>query len=174
MEIQEKRKILGKYRFIEYEADNSIPKEERMRRIFCGEVKPKKVSDWHKNLVVSSDGYGLNVICRMLSGDLSIPLEISELQIGTGDTAPASGDTGLETPVATGILRANQLVDNSDVTLFFFIADLDLPNGTYNELGLFCGNEGDRRLFSRSLISPEYTKNSATDSTIEYLISFSV
>lgn len=162
----------GRYRFIAYDADPSIPREERMRRIFSGESTPKRISRWNKNLIVSSSGYGLNVIARQLSGDASIPLEISELQIGTGNTAPVSGNTGLQTPVATGILRASQLVTNSQVSISFFVADLELPNGTYKELGIFCGSSGDRRLFARSIISPDYTKGSSEDTTIEYILEF--
>lgn len=147
----------GRYRFKAYKA---------------GTRELLRVSEWHENLVVSSSGYGLNVICRQLAGDASIPIEISEIQIGTGDTPPVAGNTGLETPVATGILRANQIIANNVVTLEFFIADLELPNGTYEEAGIFCGAVGDRRLFARSIISPAYTKGTSEDTEIEYELTF--
>ncbi len=169
---EQNRGARGKYRLLAYEADPNIPVEERRRRILSGEAMPKRVSRWNKNLIVSSSGYGLNVIARQLSGDTSIPLEIKELQIGKGNTSPVAGNTGLQTPVTTGILRATQLVTNNQVSLSFFVADLELPNGTYKELGIFCGEAGDRRLFARSIISPDYTKGSAEDTTIEYIIEF--
>lgn len=169
---EQKRQSAGRYRFLTYEADPNVPAQERMRRILAGEATPKRVSTWNKNLIVSSAGYGLNLIARQLSGDDAIPLEIAELQIGTDNTAAASGNTGLGTAVATGILRANQNVSGSQASLTFFVADLELPNGTYKELGIFCGNVGDRRLFARSVISPDYTKGSAEDTTIEYIIEF--
>jgi hypothetical protein len=173
IEIQEKTgKPQGRYRFLSFVADPSVPVEERKRRILAGEVAPSRVSGWNRNLIVSSSGYGLNVICRQLSGDTSIPMAIAEIQIGTGNTAPVAGNTGLQTPVATGILRANQDVNNDEVSLSFFASDLELPNGTYKELGIFAGEVGDRRLFARSIISPDYTKGSAEDTTIEYVIEF--
>lgn len=173
IKIQDKNKrAQGRYRFLSFAADPSVPVEERRRRILSGEVLPSRVSEWHKNLIVSSSGYGLNIICRQLSGDDSIPMEIAEMQIGTGNTAPASGNTGLQTPVATGILRADQTVTNNEVSLSFFASDLELPDGTYKELGIFSGAVGDRRLFARSIISPDYTKGSAEDTTIEYILTF--
>lgn len=162
----------GRYRISTYEADLSIPAEERKRRILAGEGIPKRVSPWHKNLVVSSDGYGLNVICRQLVGDTSIPIEVSELQFGTGTTAPVAGNTGLETMTVEDVARATQSISNGQVTMTFFAADLDMANGTYTELGIFCGTAGSRRLFARSLISPSYTKGSAEDTTVDYVIDF--
>ncbi len=170
--LENNGKQIGRYRLRTYEADQSIPAAERMRRIYNGETKLKKISPWIKNLIVSSEGYGLNIICRHLSGDDSIPLEISEMQIGSNSTAATSADTGLHTAVVTGISRASQTITGSQVSLSFFASDLELPNGTYRELGIFCGNEGSRRLFARSVISPEYTKSSAEDTTIEYIIEF--
>ena len=166
------RKTQGRYRFLSFAADPSVPVEERRRRILAGEVSPKRVSEWHKNLIVSSNGYGLNIICQQLAGIATIPIEIAEMQIGTGNTAPAAGNTGLQTPVATGIIRADQSIANNEVTLSFFASDLELPDGTYKELGIFAGSVGDRRLFARSIISPDYTKGAAEDTTIEYVITF--
>ncbi len=162
----------GRYRFRSFKADPSVPVEERKRRILAGEVEPLRISEWNSNLIVSSNGYGLNVVCRQLAGDTSIPIEIAEMQIGTGDTAPASGNTGLVTAVATDIARASQSIANNEATLTFFASDLELPDGTYKELGIFCGTEASRRLFARSLISPNYTKGAAEDTTVEYVITF--
>lgn len=155
---EENKKPTGRYRFKTYRA---------------GTKDLIRTSEWNENLIVSGvGGYGLNVICRTLGGDTSIPLAIDELQMGTGTTAPVAGNTGLQTPVVTGISRAGQVITATAVTLEFFLSDLEVPNGTYNEVGIFCGNPGNQKLFARSIISPAFTKATAEDTEIEYEISF--
>lgn len=156
--IKEEKKVTGRYRFKKYKA---------------GTKELLEVSDWIENLIVQgTGGYGLNVICRVLSGDNSIPLTIEELQMGTGNTAPAAGNTGLVTPTVTDIARASQVVTATSTTITFFLSDLEVPNDTYKELGIFCGVAGSRKLFARSLISPNYVKGTAEDTEIEYEIAF--
>lgn len=163
--------IQGRYRFKKYAIIPGLTESERFDLIKKGLVEPKSVSRWHKNKVVVSNGYGINVIIRQLTGDASIPIAVDELQLGTGTTAAANGDTELETAVVTGIIRASQsIINNDEAHLSFFVSDLAAPSTTYNEIGIFCGEEGDRRLFARSIISPGYEKSDAEDTTIEYVI----
>jgi hypothetical protein len=149
MLVSDKNNVKGRYRIRTYD---SITK------------KLKRVSPWIENLIVSSDQHGINLIMRRLIGDNTFSIEINQAKIGTGNTAPAGTDTDLETPVTDGIVRANQSVANNVATLEFFISDLELPNGTYKEFGLFCTDQ----LFARSLISPNYTKSSNEDTSVEY------
>lgn len=129
-----------------------------------------KQTDWIHNLVVMNPNHGLNLFAQHLIGIKTYPLEITQAKIGTGTTPPELTDTDLEESVTDGILRANQAVDNGVITLEFFISDLELPDDTYNEFGLFCGDQ----LFARSIIDPAYTKSSGEDLTVEYILEFEV
>ena len=124
-------------------------------------------TNWIKNLIVAGSNNGLGVIAKRMIGDFSNDIEITTAEIGDGDTAPALSDTSLENPIVTGILRANQSATSTVVTLEFFIASDNLPNGTYAEFGLRAGTQ----LFTRALIEPTYTKSSNEDTSIEYSIS---
>lgn len=131
----------------------------------------KETSPVIENLVVLSDGYGVNLIMRHLQGDPLLPLVIDNASIGTGSTAPAATDTDLETPVVTGIIRATGTLTAPDTLVTeWFITNDELPNGTYNEFGLKCGT----RLWARSIISPSHTKASNEDTLIEYTTEGSV
>lgn len=134
----------------------------------------KRSTPWIDNLVVMSDGYGLNLVARALAGLPSAhPLEIKYAGIGTGTTPPADGDTGLETPVLQQIVRANRSVTGAEITFEFFIADIELANGTYNEFALFCGTDPeDLKLYARSIITSPLEKDSNEDISIEYVTGF--
>ena len=127
-----------------------------------------RTTDWIDNLIMNSANHGLNVIARRNIGDFSNDIEITSAEIGTGDTAPTINDTDLETPVLTGILRANQVASGGAVTLEFFMSDAELANGTYSEFGLRAGSQ----LYARALIDPAYTKSSNEDTSCEYQITY--
>lgn len=152
IKIDDGAKAMGRYRFITYRA---------------GTKEILRTSPWIKNLVMKGSNTGVNLIAQRLIGATTYDIAIDSAEIGTGNTAPANSDTNLQTPVAVGIVRANQLVASTNIaTLFFFISDSDLPNGTYKEFGLRCGAQ----LFARSIISPDYTKASSEDTVVEYQI----
>jgi hypothetical protein len=113
------------------------------------------------------DGTGLNLFLQNLKTEGTYPLELNSLSIGTGTTAPASSDTDLETPVTEGIIRSLATLDSdAELTTEWFIADDELPDGTYNELGLFCTTQ----IFARMLISPGHSKASGEDTLIVHTI----
>ena len=122
-----------------------------------------------KNLIVSSSGYGRNIIARVLASDNTYPLAITSAEIGTGNTAPTNADTNTETAVLTGISIAEVVVTNNVVVFSFFIASGELANGTYKEFTMKCGTQ----LFARSLITPNYVKGTNEDTTIDYTITVS-
>ena len=153
MELQNKAFLKGKLRFRTYDS-------------ITGELK--RTSPWTSNLIVSSNGHGLNLVGRALLGDNTYPLEITQAKIGTGDTAPALTDTDLVTTVLSGIIKSNETITNNEIILEFFLSDLELTNGTYKEFGIFAGDQ----LFARALISPTYTKSSNEDTTVDYTITF--
>lgn len=123
-----------------------------------------------ENLIMLDDDIGLNLIMQHISGDVTFPLEIDSLRIGTGTTPPASSDTNLQTPVLSGVVKAiGSLTAPGTYYSEWFITDGELANGSYNELGLFCGSQ----IFTRSLIDPAHVKAALTDTLIVYTITVS-
>jgi len=154
---QVKRKLSGE--------KSGVAGQYRIRTYRAGTKELIRETDWIKNLVVNNANNGVNLIAQRLIGLTTYDIEITQAKIGTGTTPPTDADTDLETPVTSNIPRATQIVSPTNLAVItFFIPDVDLPNGTYNEFGLFCGNQ----LFARSLILPSYTKASAEDTTVEY------
>ena len=121
------------------------------------------------NKVVSSSGYGRNLITRALSNDATYPLAITSAALGTGNTAAADGDTDLQTPTVTGLSITNATATSNILQIDVFVADASLANGTYKEFGLFCSG----RLFARVLISPNYTKTTGEDTLFSYTLTIS-
>lgn len=150
MNIKNSQKITGKFRFKSYEK---------------GTKNLLSVSEWCHNLISTADGHGLNLIMRLLSGDNTYPLEITKAKIGTGTTPASVTDTDIETLGADNILLANRTMLSTTSVLFeFFIPDVQLPNGDYTEFATFCGEQ----MFSRSIITPTFTKPDNTDTSVEY------
>lgn len=119
------------------------------------------------NKVVSgSGGYGRNLVARALKGDTTYPLEIDSAALGDDDTAPADSDTDLGNALVTGVGITNIEVSNNSLQIDVFIADGNLPDGTYKEFGLYCNG----RLFARILISPSYTKVPGEDTLFTYTL----
>ena len=143
--------IKGKYRFIKTNA-------------LTGELI--STSEWIPNLIMKADTLGVNLLIRRLGNDLTYDTIITSAEIGDDDTAPTDGDTDLVSPILTGIIPAYQSIATDNVTISFFIADVDLPNGTYKEFLIRCGTQA----FARSIITPNYTKGSNENTTVEYLI----
>lgn len=123
-------------------------------------------SPWIPNKVVSTSGYGRNLIVRRLAGDETYGSEIDSAAIGTGSAAPTDADVALGAAVLSGIAITEAVVSNDELTLNIFITDSALADGTYNEFGLFIGG----RLFARSLIVPAYAKTANRDTTVEYVV----
>jgi len=90
-------------------------------------------------------------------------------EIGTGSTAPANDDKGLETGTHRKAVTLAS-VSNNVVTLQFFFADAELPNNTYYEFGTFVDGIitlGTGQIFNRGLFSPAYVKATSEDTTVE-------
>lgn len=122
---------------------------------------------WVSNLVMDGVDNGTGLITQRMIGITTYDIIITSGAIGTGATAPADGNTALQTPTLTGILIARQSKTSNSATIEFFIPGNSLANGTYTEFGIYCGT----RLFARSIISPSYSKSTNEDSGIEYVIS---
>lgn len=141
----------------------------RIRSFKAGTKELVWEGPWIENLVVSSDGYGRNLIMRQLMGDATYGMEIDSAAIGTGTSAPTDADTGLGVSVLSGIVPSLQEISNDVGIVSFFIPDGDLADGTYTEFGVFIGG----RLFARSLITPNYSKASGNDTSVDYTFDLS-
>ena len=151
---QENLGITGKVRITTYKA---------------GTKEVLRQTEWYRNLVVSSDGYGRNLICQRLAGTNTYSLNVTHGDIGTGTTPATNADTALGTAVARGAITSAAVVNNG-VTLQFFFADGALANGTYHEFGSFIdgtGTIGTGRMFNHVLFGTAYNKGSGEDTTIE-------
>lgn len=122
-----------------------------------------------KNLVVSSNNHGRNIIAQRLASSNTYSLNITHGELGTGTNTPTNADTGLQTGT-NRVSTTLATISNNIVTLQFFFSDAALPNGTYNEFGTFVDGSsslGTGQLFNRVLFSPAYVKATGEDTTIE-------
>lgn len=118
------------------------------------------------NKVVSSSGYGRNLVARALAGDTTYPIEIDSASVGDSNTAAADGNTTLGNSLVSSIPITNMTVSNNVLTVDVFVADANLADDTYEEFGLFA----DGRLITRIIISPAYTKGSGEDTLFTYTL----
>jgi hypothetical protein len=128
-----------------------------------------RITEWMRNRVVSSDGYGRNIIARILAGDFTYTGEITHADIGTGSASVVDADTELDTGVARAQVGSVEVLNNI-VTFRFFFPDSTTANNTYHELGTFIDGTatlGTGRLFNRLLLSSPYVKATGEDTTIE-------
>lgn len=155
MQIKDDFKIKGKFRFKVYKA---------------GTKELLRVTDWTENLIVLNENRGLNIFLKNLCGNFTYNLEITKAKMGDDDTPPTSNDTDLGNVVVDNILIAKRTETAvNEVTFEFFISDAEMPEQTYKEFGIFCGDQ----LFARALISPTFTKHTGEDVTAEYIITAS-
>jgi len=129
-----------------------------------------------RNVVVTSDQRGRNLIIQHLKGSHAHELEITHGEIGTGQTSPAASDTALTTATDRKAKALASITAANSITLQFFWADAELSNGTYYECGTYSDSSsltlGDGRLFNHALFSPSYVKASGEDTTMQVQISF--
>lgn len=120
----------------------------------------------YKNMFVT---YGKNAIAQRLSGQSDVG-NITYCAVGTGTTAPALGDTALETEIARKLVSTSSYSGNvASFTTFFTTAE---GNGSLREAGLFgngvgrtaSGTPGSGQLYCRSNINR--TKTSGDTLTI--------
>jgi hypothetical protein len=149
MELHQSFGISGRFRF-------------KTENLDTGEVK---YTPWHRNLIVTANNHGMNLIMRSLGNLSPLPLAITKAKIGTGVTAAAVTDTNLQTPTIDNIEIANvTLSTNTTLLIEFFMPNALTPDDDYTEFGVFCGDQ----LFSRAIISPTFEKVGNVNTTVEY------
>lgn len=124
-------------------------------------VKTGKVRRYvYKNMFVT---YGKNAIAQRLAGQ-SVG-EITYCAVGTGTTAPALGDTALQTELARKEISVRSYLNNVFTGQTFFTTSE--ANGTLREAGLFgtgvgrtpSVTPGSGQLFARAAINRVKTSN---------------
>lgn len=112
---------------------------------------------------------GLNLIIQHHNGITTSPLEITSLEIGDGGTAVTAGDTALDNMVVDAITPVRVTASTASMVIEFFVTDAELPDGTYEELGLRAGLV----LYTRSLFTVPYVKVAGRDTIIRYTLGYS-
>lgn len=126
-----------------------------------------KETPWHENLIMLGDGTGMNLFIRQLGNNQDYGMAVTHLKLGLGNTAPTEADTDLENANTDPIVVTQRtFIGDDEVEFKFFATDLQVPDETYNEVGLYVGNQ----LFARSIINPAFVKASGVDTTIIYSI----
>jgi hypothetical protein len=119
-----------------------------------------------RNKVVTSDGYGRNLILNALTPYAVYSPIIDSASLGDSNTAAADANTALGNSLVADIPITNHSVANNVLTIDVFVADANLPNDTYEEFGLFA----NARMMTRVVISPAYTKASGEDTLFTYTL----
>lgn len=145
-------------------------------RVIKTDSKTGKVlykSPFYKNLIVDGTNTGFNLILDRLNSDNTYSLNITHLDIGDNNTAPALSDTTLVNALYR-TTKTTGSVAGSSLTLRFFFADGDLADDTYYEVGMFVDGTSSvdtGKLFCRSIFGSAYTKATGEDTTIEWVLS---
>jgi hypothetical protein len=131
------------------------------------------------NTVMDSPNYGIDLLIQWLSGVgtyASTILPLSYIEIGTGSTTPTITDTALTTPTNRAAVGFQQDYATTDAIVQAIFSDSQLANGTYYEMGTFCGGTGtigSGLLFNHALFASPYAKAAGTDTSINTDINFS-
>lgn len=128
-----------------------------------------RVGEWSKNMIMLGTNTGKSLILQRLNATNTYSLNISHGEIGTGNTAPAASDTGLDVPEVREAKAVGSIASNVLILQFFF-PDVDLPNDTYYEFGTFVdgsGTLGSGQIFNRALFGIPYVKGTNEDTTVE-------
>ncbi|MBA4307002.1 MAG: hypothetical protein C0429_09735 [Sphingopyxis sp.] len=102
------------------------------------------------------------------TGSATTPLEITTLEIGTGDNVVTAANTALETLTLAGVIPSKVTPAAKSIEMEFFITDAELADGTYREIGLRCGTV----LATRALFTTPYVKATGRDTIIRYTVSY--
>ncbi len=130
-----------------------------------GEIKRVQEYD---NIIPTA---GRSKMAEALAGDLSTiaEIEVNFTSLGSGSTAPANGDTTLDTEVFRKVVASATFSTNKlFITAFYTAGDV---SGTFAEAGLHINGTGvvdSGTLFSRVLIS--VTKSGTETLTIDYTV----
>ncbi len=173
---------------------NAIPRRkaravarEFEKNAFPLKIKGKYIRDEFGHLAVTLDGRTIldpiqeienaNVfvtVGKAWLGDLMIGVKATTLSyvgVGSGTTAPAIGDTDVETPIGSRHIYTDRFRSSNIVTISTFFASGE-NNGTWNNCGLFTAvTAGD--MFCHSSFAAPVTKSAANTQTLDYDVTLS-
>ncbi|MEI7510601.1 MAG: hypothetical protein WCJ84_00405 [Candidatus Peregrinibacteria bacterium] len=182
-------KTLGMYTIVECDASSSLAKKMvgRIEMLIAeGREFRKELEKYHakfairkevvKNIVPDVGFANIAEYCINASPAGSFSPKIAYGAVGTGSSAPASGDTQLGTEVYRATITSQSRVGNVIYNTLFI--GLSSANGyTISEFGLFSGSASGTAnsgtIFSRILVSPTFSKTSAKTMTIDTSHTFS-
>lgn len=128
-------------------------------------LKPTKVIQ-NANLFVAAGKAWL--------GDIMIGVKSTTLQyvgVGSGTTAPAAGDTDVETPIGSRHIYTDRFRSSNIVTVSTFFSSSE-NNGTWGNAGLFdLVTAGD--MFCHSTFATPVAKSTANTQTIDFDLTIS-
>lgn len=137
-------------------------------------IKEGTIEVEEHNIVVDSANYGIDILVQYLisgfTGTFNFPMGIAWGELGTGNTTPSAGDTGLTTPTNRAAVSYAADFGLNTAQLQFFFPDTVLANTTYYECGSFIGGTstiGSGNMFNHALFASGYSKSSGTDTTLE-------
>ncbi len=125
-------------------------------------------SGWQKNLIMLGSNTGKTLILNRLASINTYSLNITHLDIGTSATTPTAADTGLGAAVYRQAF-STMTVSGNQLTASFYLADANLANGTYYEIGTFVDGSsgtGTGQIFNHALFASGYVKSTGEDTTI--------
>lgn len=117
-----------------------------------------------KNQVVNTTERGVQLLIAQMAGITTNPIAIDTLSIGTGSSPRTTSMVDLETPVTTDIPFATRNASGNEWVGDFFVLDSELPDDTYNELGIFMSG----KLYATALISGGFSKVAGEDLLVTY------
>jgi len=97
----------------------------------------------------------------------------SHVALGTGTTAPANGDTTLETETYRNVVASRVNVGNvAYITGFFTASEV---SGTFEEAGIFCDGSGsvDTGILFSHVLTGSITKSGSETLTVDWTLTFS-
>ena len=160
MELKENLKLKGKITIIE-------------------KTKDGRISFFHtqENLIVEnqSERLGISAVVRAFIDD-AFSIKISQVELGTGQTAPTKADVGLDSPLNPKVIinrtAIDQITPTGATVSFYSPGQGTVKLGDYWEVGVFViGEQGDEpKLFSRIVLDRKYEKSENTDTTVLYQI----
>ena len=124
----------------------------------------QRETPWQKNKVMNNTDHGVQLLIQQMAGITTNPIDIDTLSIGTGSSARTTSMTDLETPVTTAIPYAERTASGNEWAGNFFILDAELPDDTYNEIGIFMHG----LMYATALISGGFSKVAGEDLLISY------
>lgn len=133
------------------------------------DLNPIKFGDWQKNIVVSSNTYGRNIIARQMIGDTSYPIGLTKMVLSTDSATPTDADTAIGGTEIESDLQTKAVSTSGEanvITFSAFFTDNELPNDTYYKIGVKMGT----RIFTSALLGTEIVKDTGEQYRIDYQI----